>query len=136
MSTTPRPVPAPDPATRPYWDAAQRGELKLPKCGDCGKFHFYPRTFCPHCGSAKLAWEASAGQGEIYTFTVVQRAPSPAFEAEVPYVVAVVALDEGPHLMSNIVNVAPDAVRVGQRVRVSFKPIGEGEALPVFEPCD
>jgi uncharacterized OB-fold protein len=136
MNTPVKPLPAPDPATREYWEAAKNGELHMPKCADCGKFHFYPRTLCPHCGSVKLEWQRCSGRGAVYSFTVVHRAPSPAFESDVPYVVAVIALKEGPHLMSTVINMAPDAVRVGQEVRVSFRPAGDGEVmLPVFEPA-
>jgi uncharacterized OB-fold protein len=136
MNTPVKPLPAPDPATREYWEATKKGELHMPKCADCGKFHFYPRTLCPHCGSVKLEWQRCSGRGAVYSFTVVHRAPSPAFESDVPYVVAVIALEEGPHLMSTVINMAPDAVRVGQEVRVSFRPAGDEEVmLPVFEPA-
>lgn len=136
MNTPVKPLPAPDPATREYWEAAKNGELRMPRCADCGKFHFYPRTLCPHCGSVKLEWQRCSGRGEVYSYTVVHRAPSPAFDAEVPYVVAVIALEEGPHLMSSVINMTPDAVRIGQKVQVSFKDTGNGEVmLPVFGPA-
>jgi uncharacterized OB-fold protein len=134
MTTPTKPLPAPDPATTEYWEAAKRGELRLPKCSDCGKLHFYPKTLCPHCGSTRLEWARASGNGEVYSFTVVHRAPSPAFEGDVPYVVAVIALEEGPHMMSSVVGVAPDQVRVGQKVRVKFRPTeGSDVMLPVFE---
>lgn len=133
MSTPPKPLPSPDPATREYWEAAKRGELRMPKCADCGKFHFYPRTLCPHCGSVNLEWRLCSGRGVVYSYTVVHRAPSPAFESDVPYVVAVIALEEGPHLMSAIIDVPPDKVRIGQNVRVSFRSAGADDVmLPVF----
>jgi uncharacterized protein len=72
----------------------------------------------------------------VYSFTVVQRAPGPAFEADVPYVVAVIALDEGPHLMANVVNAPAERVRIGLRVRVDFRAIGESTMLPVFQPLE
>jgi uncharacterized OB-fold protein len=135
MSTLSKPLPAPDPATREYWEAAKRGELRMPKCADCGKFHFYPRTLCPHCGSVNLEWQLCSGSGVVYSYTVVHRAPSPAFESDVPYVVAVIALEEGPHLMSTVIDVPPDKVLIGQRVRVDFRRAGEGDVvLPVFRP--
>lgn len=134
MTSLPKPLPAPDPATSEYWEGAKHGELRLPKCRDCGKFHFYPRTLCPHCGSVNLEWKNCSGRGVVYSYTVVHRAPSPAFEADVPYVVAVIALEEGPHLMSSIVNVPADRVRVGENVRVTFRNAGSGdEMLPMFE---
>ncbi len=128
------PLPSPNALTAPYWQAALQRELKLPRCGDCGKFHFYPRSACPHCRSQKLAWAAVSGKGEVYSFTVVHRAPSKGFEADVPYVVAVIALDEGPHLMSRLIDVKPDAVHIGQRVTVDFQQCADDAAMPVFKP--
>lgn len=130
----PRPLPSPNPLTAPYWDAAARGEFMLPRCAACGKFHFYPRATCPHCGADKLAWQAVSGKGEVYSFTIVQRAPSKGFEALVPYVVAVVALAEGPHLMTRLIDVPPDAVHIGMPVAVAFEPQDEQTRLPVFRP--
>lgn len=129
-----RPLPTPDALTAPYWSAAQEHRLALPRCLDCNRHHFYPRTLCPHCSSARLEWSDCSGRGEVYSFTVVHRAPSPAFAGEVPYVVAVVKLEEGPHLMSNIVGCAPDAVRVGSKVRVVFRRLTDSVTLPMFEP--
>ena len=129
-----RPLPTPDAATAPYWDAAREERLVMPHCLDCGHYHFYPRTLCPQCSSARLEWTRCGGEGEVYSFTVVHRAPSPAFAAAVPYVVAAVKLDEGPHLMTNIVGCAPDAVRIGMRVRVTFQKISDEITLPVFAP--
>lgn len=129
-----RPLPSPNPLTAPYWQAAHQGELKLPRCDACAKFHFYPRAACPHCGSAQIAWQVVRGKGEVYSFTVVHRAPSKGFESLVPYTVAVVALDEGPHLMTRLTQVAPDAVRIGLRVRVAFEKQDDETTLPVFHP--
>ena len=129
----PRPLPSPNPLTAPYWQAAKQHQLKLPHCEDCGRFHFYPRSTCPHCRSQKLAWQAVSGKGNIYSFTVVHRAPSKGFEGEVPYVVAVVALDEGPHLMTRVVPPAADAVKIGMRVSVAFEDKADDIALPVFQ---
>jgi uncharacterized OB-fold protein len=129
-----RPLPTPDAATAPYWAAARENRLVMPHCQDCGKYHFYPRTLCPHCSSARLEWTACSGRGSVYSFTVIHRAPSPAFAAAVPYVVAAVRLEEGPQLMSNIIGCAPDAVRVGMPVRVTFVKASDEITLPMFEP--
>ncbi len=101
----------------------------LPRCGDCGKFHFYPRPACPHCQGLKLAWAEASGKGEVYSHSTVHRAPSEAFKGDVPYVIAIVKTDEGPHLLSRVVGVAPEAVKIGMRLKL--KP---GAPLPVFEP--
>ena len=131
----PRPLPSPNALTAPYWQAALQGELQLPRCAACAKFHFYPRSTCPSCGSPNLAWQKVSGLGEVYSFTVVHRAPSKGFEARVPYVVAVVALAEGPHLMTRLVQVQPDAVCIGMRVMVEFEPQDDETTLPVFRPA-
>ena len=102
----------------------------LPRCADCGKFHFYPRPACPHCQGARLTWAEASGRGEVYSHSTVHRAPSAAFKDDVPYVVAIVKTDEGPHLLSRVVGVAPEAVKIGMRLKL--KP---GAALPVFEPA-
>jgi uncharacterized protein len=129
-----RPLPSPNPLTAPYWQAAHAGELKLPCCQTCAKFHFYPRASCPHCGSANLDWRKVSGKGVVYSFTVVHRAPSKGFEELVPYAVAVVALDEGPHLMTRLIDVPPQAVRIGLRVTVAFEKQDDETTLPVFRP--
>jgi uncharacterized OB-fold protein len=129
-----RPVPIPDPVTAPYWETAREGRFVLPRCEDCGKFHFYPRGACPHCGAAAIAWSEASGRGMVYSFSVVHRAPSAAFKEEVPYVIAIVATDDGPHLLSRLVGVPPEAVRIGMRLRVRFDRVSEEAALPVFEP--
>jgi uncharacterized protein len=130
-----RPLPGSDALTAPYWAAANEKRFVLPRCVDCGKHHFYPRARCPHCGSTRIEWAAASGRGTVYTYTVIQRAPSPAFAADVPYVVATIALAEGPHLMSNVTGCAPDAVRIGMPVKVAFRELPGGVMLPVFEPA-
>jgi len=126
-----RPLPPSTIETEAYWDGLKQGELRLPTCQDCGKPHFYPRPFCPHCGSARLNWTRMAGEGAVYSHTTVHRAPSPAFADDVPYVVAIIALAEGPHMMSRLVDVAPDGNYVGAPVRMRVEQRGDG-ALPVF----
>lgn len=130
----PRPLPSPNPLTEPYWKAAHQRELKLPRCEACAQFHFYPRSACPHCGSTALAWQAVSGKGEVYSYTVVHRAPSKGFDEQVPYVVAVVALAEGPHLMTRLTQAQPGAVRIGLRVQVEFEQQDDETTLPVFRP--
>ena len=130
-----RPIPTPDAATAPYWSAANEGRLMMPRCAECSRFHFYPRALCPHCGSDALQWTACSGAGTVYSFTVVHRAPSPAFAQEVPYVVAIVAVEEGPHLMTSISGCAPDQVHIGMKVRACFRRVADDTQLPVFEPA-
>ena len=132
--TFPRPLPPPNALTEPYWTAAHQSILKLPHCEACAKFHFYPRSACPHCGSTSLAWQAVSGRGQVYSYTVVHRAPSQGFAEQVPYVVAVVALDEGPHLMTRLTQVNVDAVHISMRVQVEFEKQDDEITLPVFRP--
>jgi uncharacterized protein len=126
-----RPLPNPDALTRPYWDGAKARSLLLPRCETCQKWHFYPRSVCPHCGSENIAWREASGRGVIYSVTHVHRAPSPGFEAMVPYPLAIIALDEGPHLMSRIVGASGTDVQIDAPVTVDFIEDGD-TTLPVF----
>ncbi len=103
------------------------GKLLVKRCRDCGEHHHYPRDGCPFCGSLNTEWRQARGQGTIYSFSVMRR-------AEVPYVVAYVTLDEGPSMMTNIVDADADALCIGQRVAVRFQPSEGGPPLPVFVP--
>lgn len=130
-----KPVPAIDPDSAPYWAALNENRLVLKNCGDCGRAHFYPRELCPHCHSANLTWIEASGRGEIYSFTVCRRPAGPAFAADVPYVVALVDLAEGPRMMTRIVG-DPAAVAIGQKVGVVFERQSDDLALPVFRATD
>jgi uncharacterized protein len=105
----------------------------LPRCGACGKFHFYPKPACPHCASPRIDWAEASGRGAVYSHSTVHRAPSAAFKGDLPYVIAIVETDEGPHLLSRVVGVAPENVAIGMRVRAKMEIKGD-TALPVFEP--
>jgi uncharacterized OB-fold protein len=128
-------TPVPLPETKPYWAAARRHELTLPYCGACRAFHYYPRASCPRCLSGALEWRRVSGRGRLHTFTIVHRGPRD-FPLGTPYVLAIVELDEGPRLMTNLVDVAPDpaAVRIGMPVEVVFLDLGDTAALPHFRP--
>src|SRR5574337_766676 len=95
MSEAPaRPLPQPTDLTRPYWQAAAREELHMQHCGACGRWQFYPRPFCIHCEADALQWRAVSGLGRIYTYTINHRAPNAFMKLRLPYVVAIVELDE------------------------------------------
>jgi uncharacterized protein len=115
------------PETEEFWRAAAEGTLVLRTCDDCGKAHWYPRAVCPMCGSTKLTWSPASGRGTIYAF-------SPARRAKPVYTLAYVTLDEGPRLMTNVVNAAPESLQIDQPVRVSFQAADEGRMMPFFEP--
>lgn len=126
-----KPVPIVDADSRPYWSAAAQGRLTLQRCRDCRRFVHYPRAVCPHCMSEDLGWEEVSGEGSIYTYTVVHRAPD-AFVGDAPYVVALVELGEGVRLLSRLLGL-PEHARIGARVRVSFVRVAPDIALPCFE---
>ena len=130
-----KPLPPINPASQPFWDACAKGRLLLQRCGDCGHLQLYPRLLCAACGSRNLEWAQASGRGTGQTFTIIRRAVSAAFEPDAPYVVALVDLEEGPTLMSNIIGCDPASVAIGQPVRVTFEARGEGIAVPQFEPA-
>jgi uncharacterized OB-fold protein len=130
MSGSQRTIPAPgvSPETKAFWDAAAAGTLLLKRCEACGEPHYYPRALCPFCGSDRTTWFEASGRGTIYSYSVFRRAP-------VPYAIAYVTLEEGPTMMTNIVDGDLDAIRIGQRVRVRFAPTEGGPPVPMFAPA-
>jgi uncharacterized protein len=127
-------LPAPDESTEPWWEAARGGKLLLRRCGSCGRHHHYPRPFCPHCWSDDVAWEEASGRGTVYTWSTVHTNDLPPFPEKVPYVAAIVELDEGPRLMTNLVDCDPGALRIGMPVEVTFREETDEVTLPVFRP--
>ncbi len=132
MSEYLKPLPKPSPTSRPFWDAARRHDLKLQRCAGCGKFIFYPRTRCPYCFGDQLEWRAVSGRGKVYSYTVVRRASHRAFTD--PYVLAIVELEEGPRMTTNIV-AAPESVRVDLPVVVHFDDVTPENTLVKFKPA-
>jgi uncharacterized OB-fold protein len=126
------PVPAVNADSKPFWDAAREGRLILKLCTACRRPHFPPRHLCPRCWTPSSAWIESTGVGTVYSFTVMRRAPAPEFGARVPYVVALVDLEEGPRMLTNVVGEDALAVRVGDRVHVTFETRRDGFAVPQF----
>ena len=133
MST--RPIPPTSELTEPYWEAARRGELTTQVCRACDLRIFPPRANCPGCGDASLRWAPVSGRGTLYSFTVARRAPHPVFAAQLPLVVAIVELEEGPRMVTNVVGCDPADLAVGMAVEAAFEPIDDSEmVLPVFTP--
>ena len=128
----PLPKPEPNADSLPYWTAAREQRLLIRHCTACGEKHFMPRHACPHCWSDRLEWTEAQGTGTVYTFSIVHRAPTPAFAAATPYVIALVDLDEGPRMFANVVGDNALAVAIGDRVRVTFEDRGDGAMLPQF----
>ena len=121
------PAPIPTQDSQFFWEAAKEGRFHVKRCQACEKVHWYPRTLCPFCMSENTVWQESAGTGVIYTFSAMLRTAQ-------PYIVAFVTLDEGPTLLTNIVNCNVAALAIGQPVRVLFRPSDGEFPVPVFEP--
>lgn len=131
-------APHPTPETAPYWEAANRRELRIQYCNPCGSHYFYPRAACPRCGSSDVTWVAASGRARLHTYVINHRA-APGFEEDGPYAIAVVELEEGPRMMANIVGVpnTPEDLQLDMELEVRFEPRGkDGEQLvPVFAPA-
>jgi len=130
MATAERKIPAPqpNPETKTFWEGAAQGRLLIKKCLACQQVHYYPRAICPFCGSDRTEWQQASGRGSIYSWSVMRR-------AEAPYAIAYVTLEEGVTMMTNIVDCDLDGIRIGQRVRVVFKPTEGGPPVPAFTPA-
>ncbi len=128
-------LPAITPVNKEFWEAAKRQVLKIPQCPSCKKLFFPPVPLCPYCFAEPIGWTQVKGRGKVYTFTIVHRATVPAFQKDAPYVLAVIELDEGVRVPSNVVGCAPDAVRIGMPVRVVFEKATDEVTIPKFTPA-
>jgi uncharacterized OB-fold protein len=127
--------PRPTPETQPYWDGCKEEELRLQRCTPCGEMYFPPSPQCPRCLSTDVEWQATSGRGRLHTYVINQR-PAPGYENDAPYAIAIVELDEGPRLMTNIVGIenTPDSLVIDMELEVTFQPRGEMK-VPVFTPA-
>ena len=132
-----KPLPRPlNPAfTRPFWDAAKRHELVMPRCKTCDHLFFYPRSECPRCLSSDLEWVPVSGQARLHSFTIVHQPANPAFRDDVPYIYAVVQLLEGPRMVSNLVECEHDAVEVDMPLVAVFDDVTPEWTLVKFKPA-
>ena len=130
-----KPLPRMDEESRGYWEALARHELYFQRCRDCGTKRFYPRALCTSCLSSATEWVRARGRGTVYSFTVTYQNQAPGFREELPYVLAIVELDEGVRMMTNVIGCAPDAVRVGMPVQVVFEDVTAEVTLPKFRPA-
>ena len=129
MSERKIPAPTVSPENKAYFDGATAGKLVLKFCTDCKQFHHYPRSLCPHCFSDKTEWRDAKGTGTVYTWSVLRRG------VPVPYCIAYATLEEGVSMMTNIVDCDLDAVKIGMKVKVVFKPSDGGPPVPMFTPA-
>jgi uncharacterized OB-fold protein len=129
METKQRKIPfSPNnPESMPFWKAAAEGKFIVRKCNACNKIHWYPRAICPFCFSDNVEWVTTTGRGKIYSFSVMRRAPE-------PYTIAYVTLEEGVTMLTNLVDCDFDALKIGQAVKLIFKPSESGFPVPMFTP--
>jgi uncharacterized protein len=121
-----------DSDSQAYWEGLAQGELRIQRCANCSRHVFYPRALCPHCHSDQLSWVTATGNGTIYSYTVAHQAYG-SHADEVPFIIAIVELEEGVRMMTRIVNSSREQVVVGAQVHVTFYPAGEGITLPYFQ---
>lgn len=119
------PAPVGNPETTEFWEAAKQGKFLIKHCTACGERHYFPRSICPVCFSDKTEWQESKGEGVIYSYSLMRKSPTG------PYAIGYVTLDEGPSLLTNFVDCDLTALKIGQRVKVVFKPT-DGAPLPFF----
>ena len=134
---------APDAFSRVYWEAAADGRLLLRRCAGCGRAHHYPREFCPYCWSEDVGWEQASGRATLYTWSEVHANDLPPFRERLPYVAAVVDLEEGPRMMTAVVGCPAGELWIGMALAVTFDTAGPAGSLimdmagiPVFGPSD
>ena len=134
MDTPKKPVPIVNPWTKPFWDAAREEKLIVQRCQDCDMHIFYPRIACPHCFSDKVEWVQASGKGTVYSYTVVTNNAPSAFIQDMPFVIAIVKLEEGVQMLSNIVECDPEDVSCYMPVEVIFEKLNQDFTLPKFRP--
>ena len=127
-------IPLPNLDTQPFWDGCARGELLLQRCAACGAYRHPPSPICPECLSDQHEWVRASGHGTVYTFVVVREARARGWDKLVPYAIAVVALEEGPRMLTDLVEIAPEAVTIGMPVTVTFAELDGTTRLPLFRP--
>jgi len=136
MAEYTKPLPRPSAATKPFWDGCREGVLRLPWCRDCGRPHFFPRSLCPHCLGIDLEWRAASGRGRVWSHSTVRLSFwGKAFDDSLPYVVAMIDLEEGVRILSNVVGCGPADVVIGMPVTVTFDAVTPDVTLPRFRPA-
>ena len=130
-----KPLPHLDEESRPWWEALQRHELYIQKCRECGDTRYYPRALCTSCMSAKTEWVKCSGRGKVYTFTTTYQNQTPGFRESIPYIMAYVELDEGLKMLTNLVDCAPEQVKIGMPVEVVYEDVTPEVTLAKFRPA-
>ena len=127
-------LPRPTPESAPFWQGCRDHKLLLQYCVDCGKHQFYPRVICANCMSEQIEWLEASGRGNVETYTIVTRAVSDAYAADAPYVIALITLEEGPRMMSNVIGCDVESVKCGLAVEVVFERWSDEITMPKFRP--
>lgn len=126
------PLPVPSEDSAPFWEFLQQGELRLQRCLDCSTLAHPPRLMCARCGSFERDWAPVSGRGTVYSYVVTRQAVHPSFEGHTPYATVIVELAEGPHLTSNLVDVAVDDIEIGMPVEIILVAVSDEVTLPLF----
>ncbi len=121
--------------SRPFWDALRDGKLLIKHCTACDAFHYYPRPFCPSCWSDDVEWHEASGRATVYTYSTVYVNDLPPFGPQVPYVAAVVELEEGPRMMTRLVDCTKDDITLGMPVEVTYTDLDDELKIAVFRPA-
>ena len=131
-----KPIPVPDPDSQPFWVGCTNHRLTIQHCEECGHNQFPPSNVCAHCTSRNIAWRQASGHGKVFSWIVVRHpVPKPVYAQDVPYVVALIDLDEGVRMPSNVVGCSPEDVKADMPVKVTFREVTAGVVLPLFEPA-
>ena len=133
-TTAAKPVPHPSDVSQPYWDGLKQGVLTLQRCARCERYRHYPRLVCDNCYSVDVEWVEASGRGTLHSWTVSHHAFHPGFAGELPYILAIVDLEEGVRAMGRLGGVSPGEIRIGLAVRFSAEQRDDGLALPHFLP--
>ena len=130
-----RPLPQPiTPEAKPYWEGLREQKLMLPRCRACRRAFFYPRVVCPHCHASDIEWFQASGRGKLHSFEIAYQSFNKAFKVKPPFVLAMIELEEGPRMMSNLISIEPDPkkIRCDMPVEVVFEKQTEEITLPLF----
>jgi len=134
MKSYEKPLPVVTPLTRPFWEGTRSGRLLLQRCASCAAYRFPPREICSECLSRQSVWVEASGRGEVFSYAVMHQAYHPGFASEVPYTIVIVKLEEGPKIVSSIVDCPPASLCIGLPVEVCFERVTEEISLPKFRP--
>jgi uncharacterized OB-fold protein len=129
-------LPEPTPLTQPFWDFCKKHELRMQYCTKCSEWIWYPKAWCPNCGKKEnLEWRKLSGEGTVYSFTIIRQVidNSPAFQNDLPFVIALIELSEGPRIYSNLIGQSVEQISIGARVSVYFEDVTSEFSLPKFK---